>query len=244
MGLSEKLTMMAAERFFPIYEKVKSGSSPKEIMEEVLSQADKAMDPFYKAIESEGSPSEQIEELGLGKKTKKGKKILVAYYTKHGSTSSVAQAIADQLAEGGNKVDLRPVANLEGEDISKYDAYVLGSAIYWAAMKENFVEFMSEHIDTLQEKPVALFSVCGSMQRDTDQNRERVEYYMTNSLKDMPEFKPVDIGAFPGKIEYDKMTTVEAMIMRTLITVSPLKSGDQRDMLRVSNWVDKIKDQL
>jgi len=244
MGLLDKIAMQVAEKGMPIYEKVKARAPATEILDEMMKQADKAMGPFYKAIESEGSPDEQIEEMGLGRKNRNAKKILVAYYTKHGSTSSIGQAIAHQLADLGFRVDLRPVIDLMGEDLSGYDAYVLGSAIYWAALKETFVKFVEAHSETLQQKPCALFAVCGTIQRDSEKNRKAVNKYIGNSLSLVPEFKPFDIAVFPGKIEYSKMTKPEAMIMRAIIAISPLKSGDQRDMAKVRRWVNGIKDQL
>ena len=52
-------------------------------------------------------------------------RILVAFATKHGSTPEVAEAVAEELRDGGADVDVRP-ASLDG-NLSGYQAVVLGA---------------------------------------------------------------------------------------------------------------------
>ncbi len=215
------------------------------ISDQISDMINDAFIPFYRAIESHGSPKEIMEETGLGKdENKKGKKVLVAYYTKHGSTSSIAREIALELVDLGFQVDLRSITNLMHENISGYDAYVFGSAIYWAALKAIFVQFLDNQRDAFAGKPAALFAVCGTIQRDNEINRERVNSYIDASISKVPEFKPFNTELFPGKIEYEKMSKPEAFIMKTLIKVTPLEAGDKRDWNKVRNWVHEIGDGL
>ncbi len=67
-----------------------------KLAEKIEDAADAVFNPLWKAIQSEGSPDEIQEKTGCDKK-QKGKKVLVAYYTRHGSTASIAMEIGAQL---------------------------------------------------------------------------------------------------------------------------------------------------
>ncbi|MCL4287774.1 MAG: flavodoxin, partial [Thermoleophilia bacterium] len=54
--------------------------------------------------------------------------VLVAYASKHGSTAEIAAAVAAEIREHGLGADC--VAAGEVADVERYDAVVLGSAVY------------------------------------------------------------------------------------------------------------------
>ena len=55
-----------------------------------------------------------------------GKRVLVGYATKNGSTVGVAQKIGETLGAQGHSVDVKPMA--DRPSLAGYDAVVLGSA--------------------------------------------------------------------------------------------------------------------
>lgn len=57
-----------------------------------------------------------------------GTKILVAYASRAGSTSEVAEVIGQELCSAGAQVDIRPIN--EVKNIESYQAVVVGSAIH------------------------------------------------------------------------------------------------------------------
>ena len=56
-------------------------------------------------------------------------KILVAYASKHGSTTGIAEGIAAKLRAADHEVDVGSVTDVA--DVGTYDAYVIGSAVYY-----------------------------------------------------------------------------------------------------------------
>lgn len=83
-------------------------------------------------------------------------KILVAYASKHGSTRGIAKHVAEQLRAAGHEVDAASMH--EVVDIQTYDAYVIGSAVYYGAWMKEATAFVGEHAAWLLRRPVWLFS--------------------------------------------------------------------------------------
>jgi menaquinone-dependent protoporphyrinogen oxidase len=62
--------------------------------------------------------------------------VLVAYASKHGST----QGIAEQLRQLGKEAEARPVE--EVSDPGSYEAFVIGSAIYYGSWLKEATEWV------------------------------------------------------------------------------------------------------
>src|SRR5204863_6706549 len=107
-------------------------------------------------------------EGGLTKMT-----ILVAYASKHGST----QGIAEQLRQLGKEAEARPVE--EVTDPGSYEAFVIGSAVYYGSWLKEATEWVHHHQAVLAGHPVWLFSVgpLGTEVQDAEQQpKEMTEF--------------------------------------------------------------------
>jgi NAD(P)H dehydrogenase (quinone) len=74
---------------------------------------------------------------------------LVVYYSRTGNTKEMAQLIADAMNEAGLKTDCLAVDKLKVENLTSYDAIVMGSPTYYGQMaapiKQVFDESVSMH---------------------------------------------------------------------------------------------------
>ena len=83
-------------------------------------------------------------------------RILVTAASKYGSTAEIAAAIATRLRERGLDADVRrPAAVL---DLARYDAVVLGSAVYAGRWLEPARAFAHRLSSELSDRPVWVFS--------------------------------------------------------------------------------------
>jgi menaquinone-dependent protoporphyrinogen oxidase len=82
--------------------------------------------------------------------------VLVAYASKRGSTAEIAEAIASTLHDAGLSVDCLPVDEVGGLD--RYDAVVLGSAVYVKRWRGDAKHFLRKHADELAQRPFWVFS--------------------------------------------------------------------------------------
>lgn len=201
------------------------------------------MSPILPVFQSKLEPEVIVEHIGKNSNAA-GKKVLVAYFTRHGTAASIAEKIYDIMRQRGFAVDMRFIGNIGSEeDLSQYDAFVIGSAVYWA-MAQDFIDFVADHKAVLAQKPVAVFSCCLTIQRETPKNLERVAAYIESGLKHVPELQPIDKVAFAGKVEMPKLTFPEKAFLWFLFTVTPQRGGDHRDWTKITAWAEKIASQI
>ena len=83
-------------------------------------------------------------------------RVLVAAASKYGATQEIADAIGRVLTERGLETVLRRVDDLV--DVSEYESFVLGSAVYAGHWLEQARRFVEAHEDELADRPTWLFS--------------------------------------------------------------------------------------
>ena len=66
--------------------------------------------------------------------------VLVAYATKYGATTEIAEKIGQVLRQAGLSADVLPVDRVG--DLSTYRAVVLGSAVYIGQWRKEAVRFL------------------------------------------------------------------------------------------------------
>jgi menaquinone-dependent protoporphyrinogen oxidase len=83
-------------------------------------------------------------------------RVLVAYGSKMGGTTGIAQLVGDALADAGFQADVRPATQVA--DLSPYDAVIIGGALYSGHWHRGARRFVKRHTGTLRERPVWLSS--------------------------------------------------------------------------------------
>jgi len=83
-------------------------------------------------------------------------RVLVTYASRHGATVGIADRIATGLRTAGLPVDLLPVNDVR--HIARYDAFVIGSAVYTYHWLKEATTFATRHRTVLTNRPVWLFS--------------------------------------------------------------------------------------
>ena len=163
-----------------------------------------------------------------------GKKILVAYESNCGSTSGVAQTIADVLCRQGMNVDVRRIKNIT--DVSAYEGMVIGSAVKSSSWYPDAIRFVKDHQDHLIRIPVAYFLTCLALYTDTQKTREQAQSYFDSVLKAAPEVTPQAMEAFAGSLDYSKLNMVVRMIMKSKMEKQGIPEGDFRDFDKIEAW--------
>jgi len=181
------------------------------------------------AVENRQSVVEFIES-SCEKDKKMKSKLLITYGSRCGSTGGVAEAIGQVLCEEGVAVDVRLVKNVN--DLSPYQAVIVGSAIRMGKWLPEVVEFVKTHQDTLSRVPVAYFTVCLTMKDDTVENRRKALAYLDPVRKQLPQVKPVDIGLFAGAVDYKKLSFAYSLILK----VMGAPEGDFRNWEAIRTW--------
>ncbi|MBU1342707.1 MAG: flavodoxin domain-containing protein [Proteobacteria bacterium] len=167
----------------------------------------------------------------------KGKKILVAYESFCGSTSEVAQSIADVFCKQGARVNVRHVQNIE--TLSSYDGVVIGSAVKSASWHPSAIEFVKENQDMLKQIPVAYFLTCLALYFDTTEAQDLAESYFRPVLTAVPGIKPKAVQAFAGVLDYGKLNMMFRLVMKAKMKKQGIPEGDFRDFQKIESWAEK-----
>jgi menaquinone-dependent protoporphyrinogen oxidase len=170
--------------------------------------------------------------------------ILVAYSSKHGATQEIADRIAAKLRATGRKADSQPLKS--ARDLSGYDAFVIGSAVYFGKWMKDAVTFVRHNQEILAAKPIWLFS-SGPLGTETTDAKG-------HDLRDAAEPKeldelfeavhPRDHRVFFGALDAGKLGFAERAIHALPAGKELLRDGDFRDWDEIETWADEISRNL
>jgi menaquinone-dependent protoporphyrinogen oxidase len=164
-------------------------------------------------------------------------KVLVAYASKYGSTTEIAEKIGDVLRRSGVDVTVLPTGQVE--DMEQYQAVVLGSGVYAGHWLKEASAFLETNESALWERPVWLFS--SGPTSDGDPVEHMHGWRFPENLQPIADrIKPRDIAFFGGKIDTDKLHLGDKLIVRAV----KAQAGDFRDWHAIEAWANKIIEQL
>ena len=162
------------------------------------------------------------------------KRVLISYASRCGSTGGVAEAMGQALCGMGASADIRLVKNVN--DLSPYDAVIVGSAVRRGKWLPEAVGFVKHNQDILGRLPIAYFVVCLTMKDNTAENRSTVMAYLDPVRKEAPKIQPVAVGLFPGALDFGKLSFVE----KTVLKAKGASEGDYRDWPSVKAWASTV----
>lgn len=155
--------------------------------------------------------------------------VLVAYASKHGSTQGIAERITEKLGQMGKQAEARQVDTVK--DLGSYEAFVIGSAIYYGSWMKEATEFVHRNQAALAGRPVWLFSVgpLGTEVKDAEQQpKEMAEFQET--------IKPRDHRVFFGALDHNRLSFTERMVVKAVRG----PEGDFRDWQAIDAWAESI----
>jgi menaquinone-dependent protoporphyrinogen oxidase len=161
--------------------------------------------------------------------------VLIGYASQHGSTRSIATRIGIRLNERGSQIDVRPIDQVE--DLSRYDAVVLGSALHDDAWLPEATHFVEHHRDWLAEAPLWMFSVgVAQVVESTWENAPEP----ANITRFRHRLRPMGHRLFAGALHREHLPLRKRVGFRA----SGGRFGDYREWAEVDAWAENIAHQL
>ncbi len=154
--------------------------------------------------------------------------VLVAYATKLGATTGIAEAIGAELERGGHQVDVREVGKVGS--IEEYDVVVLGSAIYMRRWRQEAVQFLRKHADELRERQVWLFH-SGPLGPETEQ----LQKMPANVQRLARRIGATPAMTFAGRLE---PATAKGFLAERMAQSN--NAGDYRDWDTIQAWAADV----
>ncbi len=162
------------------------------------------------------------------------RKVLVTYASKYGSTREIAEKAGEVLRQEGLEVDVLPVGPIK--DLARYQAVVLGSAIYIGKWRKEAVEFLRTYEKGGDDQPIWLFCSGPSGQGNPVELLEG--NFLPEELKPViARIQPRDIAVFHGNIDPGRITFLEKWAIKNLVK-KPF--GDYRDWSAIASWATGI----
>jgi menaquinone-dependent protoporphyrinogen oxidase len=158
--------------------------------------------------------------------------VLVTYASKHGSTQGIAEAIGGRLRERGLDTDVRPVGEVDG--LERYDALVIGSAVYLGSWRKDALAFLDRHTDTPHHVPTWLFS-SGPTGPEA-----KGDALLDKQRKRLDAIGARDHRVFFGALDRSKLGFGE----RLAVKAAKSPDGDFRDWDAIDAWADDIASAL
>ena len=155
-------------------------------------------------------------------------RILVTAASKHGATAEIAGLIAEQLTAAGHDVDLREPELVH--DLDKFDAVVLGSAVYIGHWLKPARELLTRLGPELANRPVWVFS-SGPVGDPLKPSEDPVDVAAAVAATGAREHR-----VFPGHINMERLGFGERAMVRTLRAAV----GDFRDWEAIKDWAREI----
>lgn len=161
--------------------------------------------------------------------------VLVAYASKRGSTAEIAETIAATLRREGLGVCLEKCEEVESLD--RYDAVVIGSAVYMKRWRGDARHFLKKHRKALRQKPFWVFS-SGPV---GDPSKDNPEWAAPPKIVEKVE----ELGGrehviFGGRLPAEPGNFME----KAMVEGTPREFRDRRDWAEIRGWAKQIANAL
>ena len=174
-------------------------------------------------------------------------KALIAYGSRYGSTTEVAERMGETLSEAGCTVDVLNVHEEPGGNVSDYELVIVGSGIKVGQWTKETLAFLEHNEKELSDREVAFFVSC-SFVLDPSKREEIWEKYLVQVAERYPLIEPKALGLFGGVLDKRKYgfgirLLLKAMAKELKIDEVDLdKPYDFRDWEEISEWTASLLD--
>jgi menaquinone-dependent protoporphyrinogen oxidase len=157
--------------------------------------------------------------------------VLVTAASKHGATREIADAIARELARHDVSAEVCDVSDVD--DLDRFDAVVLGSAVYMGHWLEPARKFVDRRGAELAQKQTWLFS-SGPVGEAKHVPKEAEDVCDVEDL--VAKTNAIEHRLFSGKLDKSKLGFPERAVMRAV----GAQEGDYRDWDGIEAWAGHI----
>ncbi|MEN6609996.1 MAG: flavodoxin domain-containing protein [Methanoregulaceae archaeon] len=161
-------------------------------------------------------------------------RILIAYATKNGSTTGIAEAISEELRSSGNTAEVAEMNRVK--QLDGYDAVILGAPLY-CGKPLDLEKFTGKFRDALAKVPVAAFAVGIS---PVSKDEKQVSQAMKLLRESLGSLEPVAETVFAGKLDPARIN----YNTRKLMSLGNLPTGDFRDWTAIAAWAEEVAEKI
>ncbi len=161
-------------------------------------------------------------------------RILIVYGTREGQTARIAEHLAKFIQARGHQAHIRsyqdPSPHLSPADV---DAVIIGASVHYGKHPAALGDFISTHLETLEDRPSAFFSVslaAAGSEAERHQARELAEGFVGKT-----GWRPVLIGVFAGAIAYTRLNIFKRLMLKNILQRAGGPTDTSRDH-ELTDW--------
>ena len=169
---------------------------------------------------------------------------LIVFASYDGQTARIAERIGARLRGAGHNVTLRPAEALEVLwELDTHDAILVGGAVRFGKHAPRLVELVRDHVQDLERRPSAFFSVCKSA-GGPGARPEAAQRYVDQFIA-RTGWKPRIARSFAGALRYTRYNFFVRSMIRLIMTVVGGDTDASRDY-EYTDWdaVDAFADEF
>ncbi len=162
-------------------------------------------------------------------------RVLVAYASKRGSTAEIAETVASELRRSGLAVSCEPAD--EVEELDRFDAVVLGSAVYMKRWRGDAKHFLRKQRKALKEMPFWVFSSGPAGDPAEDDPAWTEPARVVDKVEDLGARGHVVFG---GRLPEEPHGPIE----KAMVSNTPAEFRDRRDWDEIRAWSRGVAESL
>ncbi|MBL8413337.1 MAG: menaquinone-dependent protoporphyrinogen IX dehydrogenase [Propionivibrio sp.] len=159
--------------------------------------------------------------------------ILILFSSTDGHTKKIGKRLKQVIEESSNHVTLVPVDDFRQVDLDFYDKIIIGASIRYGKHNPLVLDFINSHLQLLESKSNAFFSV-NIVARKKEKNRPETNPYMRKFLKQIA-WRPKKLAVFAGKLDYPKYRFFDRLMIR-LIMLMTKGPTDPSTVVEFTDW--------
>jgi menaquinone-dependent protoporphyrinogen oxidase len=160
-------------------------------------------------------------------------RILIVYSTVDGHTVKICSRLKASLEAAQCSVTVAAIDQAEQFPVASFDKIVIGASIRYGKHRQAVYDFIARHLETLNSRASAFFSV-NIVARKPEKNRPETNPYVQKFLK-VVAWRPKELEVFAGKLDYPRYGFLDRLMIRfiMLITKGPT---DPTTIIEYTDW--------
>jgi menaquinone-dependent protoporphyrinogen oxidase len=164
-------------------------------------------------------------------------KILIIYGTSEGQTRKIARFMEEVLQEEQHKVVIADASD-EPPAPTNFDMVLIGSSVHMHKYHSAVKNYILEHVEALNQKNSAFFSVSLSMAAELEEEHQEV-HAITKKCLESTLWNPTETIHIAGALRYSKYDFFKRLIMRMIAKQQGAGTDTSQDQ-EYTDW-DAVK---
>ncbi|MDF1540292.1 MAG: flavodoxin domain-containing protein [Candidatus Thorarchaeota archaeon] len=167
-------------------------------------------------------------------------KVAICYGSRYGTTTEIVHEMVKAAEEADASVEVFELKKKQPDSVDNYDLILIGSGIQAGQWTKEPLKFMVSNLESLSNRKVALFVVCGDAGNPELCDSAQRDYLDAIAAK-YPGISPVSTGFFGGMFDFKRYNFAVRTLVKSIVKKRTPKGEEVPEIIDYRDW-DKIKE--